>query len=121
MKDSQFNTLVQMSAALSDRLELLYGEVREIKANYVRREDLATALQEYPTKKDLAAALKEYPTKEDLAAALTGYPTKQDLTKTLEKYATKRDLEKYATKQDLTEMTDLILEAISTPFSALEK
>lgn len=112
MDETKFNTLVQMIAALSARVEKL----AQAQKNFVTKDDLkrfATKddLKRFATKKDL----ERFATKEDLKK----YATKKDL----ERFATKtrEDLKRFATKDDLDTMAHTILTAIQTPFREQER
>ncbi len=122
MEKTQFNTLVQMIAALSARIE----EIAKNQEKFATKEDLkrfATKedLKKFATKEDL----KKFATKEDLKK----FVTKSDLKDELKKFATKEDIKKCATKEDLknlatkdglSAMADTIFEAVARPFSDLE-
>lgn len=110
MSDTQFNTLVQMIAELSARVE----RIAENQENFITKEDakrFATKddLKRFATKDDL----KKFATKEDLKK----FATKEDL----KRFATKEDLKRLATKKDLSDMTHLILNTTGAPFAKLEK
>ncbi len=95
MKDSQFNTLVQMIAALSDRIE----EIAQNQEKFATKEDL----KRFATKEDL----KRFATKEDLKR----FATKEDL----KRFATKKDL-----KRDLESNTNTILTVIHEHLAPIE-
>ncbi len=97
MSNSQFNTIVQMIAALSERVEVINQENQK----------------RFATKEDL----KRFATKEDLKK----FATKKDL----KKFTTKEDLKQYVThdilRRELAKMAHEILDAMSVPFARLEK
>ncbi len=100
MTTTQFNTLVQMIATLSARIEV----IAENQKNFITKDDAKM----FATKEDL----KRFATKEDLK----NFATKKDL----ERFATKEELKNLATKRDLSLMGDTLLDAISSPFVQLE-
>lgn len=111
MDETQFNTLVQMIATLSARVEKL----ARAQKNFATKDDL----KRFATKKDLERFatkedLKKYATKKDLER----FATKEDLEKLATK--TREDLKRFATKDDLDVMAHTILTAIQTPIREQE-
>lgn len=110
MTTNQFNTLVQMIATLSARVE----EIADAQKNFITKEDA----KKFATKKDL----EKFATKKDLER----FATKKDLEKfatkkELERFATKADLKNFATKLDLSAMAHILLEDLGTPLAKLDQ
>ncbi len=78
--------------------------IRELREVFATKEDLKNELKRFATKEDL----ERFATKEDLREELKAYATKEDL----ERFATKEELKRFATKKDLEDMQNSLLDAI---------
>jgi len=84
-------------------LSTFLNVITDLKQTLVSKTDLKEALRDYPTKEDLKEALEDYPTKEEVKLIVRG------------------ELTRCATKKDVVDLGESLLQAIEETEVTLKK